>query len=118
MKIYEIVNAKEVLEEISNNKNLPTREAYKLYLMLSNINDVFLFFESKRREAIKELGREENGTIIVDEENQEEFLQILNKIGNLDCEKEIAKVDISLNVNLNISPAEIAKLEPFINFVD
>ena len=120
MKISNIINAKEVLTNLSQNKNIPTRVAYKLFLLLSGVEKSLNFFETKRREGFEKYGVEDasgNG-VIIPEENMSDFISYLNDIGELECEEKIEKVDISLDIDLGVSPAEIALLEPFVNFVE
>lgn len=118
MKISEIINAKPVLDSITQNKELPTKTAYKIYLMILKINPSLEFFEQKRIEAFEKYGVKENDMVIIPEEHRDEFMAILNEVGNFECDEKIERVDISLDVNLGISPAEIALLEPFINFIE
>ncbi len=118
MKIFDIINAKGILDEISQNKNIPTKSAYKIYIMLSKLTPSLEFFEKKRGEAFEKYGVKDGENIIIPQEHQTEFISMMNEIGSFDCEEEIEKVDISLDINLGISPSDIALLSPFINFVE
>ena len=42
----------------------------------------------------------------------------MDEVLNLDTQEEIEKVDVSLDIDLGVSPAEIQQLVPFINFTD
>lgn len=118
VKIYELINAKDVLEAIYINKSLPTRTAYNIYLTLSKLNPSFDFFEKKRSEIFKEYGILDGDNYVIPEEHRQTFYDEINAIGNIECEAEIEKIDIPLDINLNISPSDIALLKPFINFVE
>ena len=86
--------------------------------MLSKLSPSLEFFEQKRNEAFGKYGVQEGENIVISKEYQEDFMSMLNEIGNFECEEEIEKVDVSLDINLNISPSDIALLSPFINFVE
>ena len=118
MKLYEIINATECLRNISSNKNLPTRVAYKLYLMIKQASDEFEFFENQKYSLFEKYGRDMNGVLTITEDNKEMFVAELDELKNIDVSKKFEKVDISLDIDLGVSPADIALLEPFINFVE
>lgn len=118
MKLYEIINATECLRSISSNKNLPTRIAYKLYTMIKNVSDEMDFFEKKKYELFEKYGLEEGDGLVIPEYNKRDFLTELEDLKSIDCSKEIEKVDISLDIDLGVSPTDIALLEPFINFIE
>ncbi|MBO7461948.1 MAG: hypothetical protein J6T96_05075 [Bacteroidales bacterium] len=118
MKVFEIVSAKEVLEKLSQNKSLPTRTAYKVYLMLDKAQATLQFYETKRMEIFREFGVEKDGQIEIPPEKIPEASSKMDEVLGLDIEDTIEKVDISLDVDLGISPSEIQQLIPFINFTD
>lgn len=118
MKIYEIISAKETLEALSQNKNLPTRTAYKLYVMIDKVQTSIQFYNDKRMEVFKEFGVENGDQIEIPPEKIPEASKRMDEVMNLDVQEEIEKVDISLDIDLGISPAEINQLVPFINFID
>lgn len=118
MKIFELINAKETLDKICSNQNLPTRTAYSLYIMLSKLNTSFEFFEEKKMEIFKSLGETKDGGYVIPVEKTEDFYKEINKIGELECSEDFEKINISLDIDLGISSAEIALLTPFINFVE
>lgn len=118
MKLSHIINAKEVLTNLSQNKNLSTRVAYKIFMLISSVEKSLTFFENKRKEGFEKYGVEAPDGITIPSENTEAFLEYMNEVGELECEEKIEKVDISLDIDLGVSPAEIALLEPFINFVE
>lgn len=118
IKISEIINAKTILDDISQNKEMPTKIAYKIYLMLSKLSPSLEFFDQKRSDAFEKYGIQDGEMIVIPEEHKEEFVSLLNEIGEFECEEEIEKIDISLDVNLGISPSDFALLEPFFNFVE
>ena len=109
MKIFDVINAKNILDDISQNKEIPTKIAYKIYLMLSKLSPSLKF---------EKYGVQEGETIIIPAEYKEEFMSLLNEIGEFECEEEIEKIDINLDINLGISPSDFALLEPFFNFVE
>lgn len=118
MKIKDIILAKELLEKLAQNKNLPTRVAYKVYLMLNKVQSTIQFYETKRIEVFKEYGVEKDGQIEIPPEKVPEASVKMDEILNLDTLEEIEKADISLDVDLGVSPAEIQLLLPFINFTE
>ena len=118
MKIYQIIEASDCLKKISKNEMLPTRIAYKLYTMINALSLEVSFFEEKRYALFEKYGRESDSSLVVPEENKEAFLRDLEELKNINCSKNVEKVDISLDIDLGVSPADIALLEPFINFID
>ena len=118
VKISDLVNAKESLNKIYTNSNIPTREAYKIYTVLSKLQPAYDFFEEKREGVFKSIGVLEGENYIIPDEKINDFYQEMNKVGDLYCEEELEKIDISLDIDLGVSPAEIALLTPFINFVE
>ena len=118
MKIKDIILAKELLEKLSQNKELPTRAAYKLYLMLNSLQSSIEFYDNKRIEVFKEFGVEADGQITIPPEKIPEASAKMEEILNLDVQEEVERAEVSLDVDLGISPAEIQLLIPFINFVE
>lgn len=118
MKLYEIANASECLRSVASNKNLPTRVAYRLYIMIKVVSDEMDFFERKKYELFEKYGDNIDGNLIVSDLNKDAFLAEIEELKAIDCSKEIEKVDISLDIDLGVSPADIALLEPFINFIE
>lgn len=118
MKLYQIINAQPVLDEISKNKNLPTRTAYQIYVLLSKLETSIQFFENQRMELFRKYGVSDGDNLVIPDENYESFKKEIDELGNLDCEEEIAKIDIGLDVDLGVSPSEISVLIPFFNFLD
>lgn len=118
MKIYEIVESKEILDSLAQNKMLPTKLAYKIYRLLTRVTPSLDFYNNQKFELFQKYGKQEGEDIIIPKENQTDFLKDLNELKQVECEDEIERVDISLDVDLGISPADFFLLEPFINFVE
>lgn len=118
MKIYDIISAKDILEKLAQNKSLPTRTAYSVYLMLNKAEATIQFYESKRAEIFREFGIEKDGQIEIPPEKIPEASAKMDEVLDLETQEEIEKVDISLDIDLGVSPAEIQQLVPFINFID
>ena len=118
MKIADIIMAKEILEKLAQNKSLPTRTAYKIYLMLSKAQSSLQFYENKRVEVFKEFGVEKDGQIEIPPEKIPEASAKMDEVLALDIPEEIERVDVSLDIDLGVSPAEIQQLVPFINFIE
>lgn len=118
MIINNIIEAKSALDQISGNKNLPSKVAYKIYILLSELQPSLKFFENKRRELFGKYGKEEGENIIIPVENRDLFYKEFNELCQVETEKEIKKVDISLDIDLGISPSDFALLEPFFNFIE
>ncbi len=118
MKIYEIVQSKEILDSLAQNKKLPTKIAYKIYRLLTKVTPSLDFYNNQKFELFRKYGNQEGKDIVIPKENQEAFLKDLNELKQVECEDEIEKIDISLDIDLGISPADFFLLEPFINFVE
>lgn len=118
VKFYELINAKDLLDDVSARKSIPTKTAYKIYILLSKFNDSLQFFENKRLEFLQIYGEDKDGTLVVPEEKRLEFFKSLNEIGELYCDVEFEKIDIDININLGISPKDFGVLESFFNFVE
>ena len=118
MTISQIMNAKPILDRLAQNKQLPTKIAYKIYVLLSEVTPTIQFFLDKRKELFLNYGVEEGDSYIIIPENQQKFNNEFDELMNLECEKEVNKIDISLDIDLGISPADIFCLTPFINFVE
>lgn len=118
VKFYELINAKDLLDDISLRKSIPTKTAYKIYMLLSKFNESLQFFENKRMEFLQNYGEDIDGSLVVPEEKRLDFFKSLNEIGELCCDVEFEKIDIDININLDISPKDFGLLEPFFNFVE
>ena len=118
MKIINVISAKETLEKLAQNKDLPTRTAYKIYLMLEKVQSTIQFYETKRLEIFKEFGNEEGDQLVVPPEKIPEASAKMDEVLDLDVPEAIDKIDISLDIDLGVSPAEIQQLTAFINFTE
>lgn len=118
MKIYEIVKSEAVLNSIAENKKLPTKIAYKIYKLLLSLKPNLDFYNGQKYDLFRKYGKSEGENIIIPSENQQIFLNELEELNQVECEDEIKKIDISLDIDLGISPADFFLLEPFINFVE
>lgn len=118
MTIKQIIDAKPVLDRIAQNKEIPTKVAYKIYILLSSLNPAIQFFLDKRKELFLNYGKEDGENFVITEENQLIFSQKFDELMDIECTNEIQKIDISLDVDLGISPSEIFLLESFINFIE
>lgn len=118
MIINDVFLAKDILKSISEKRNLPTRVAYKLCYMLEKLDITLKFLETKRMEIFEEYGTHEGDNIVIPNEKIPEANKKYEELLNLEVEDAPNKVDISLDVDLDISPSEIKLLEPFINFVE
>lgn len=118
MTISQTMNAKPVLDRLAQNKQLPTKVAYKIYVLLSELTPTIQFFLDKRKELFLRYGVEDGENYVITPENQEKFNNEFNELLSLEYEKDINKIDISLDIDLGISPADIFCLEAFINFIE
>lgn len=113
-----IVEAQEVLGRISQNCNLPMRTAFKVYNTVDKLSSALNFFERKRKDLFLRYGKEEGENYVIPPENNEAFYAEMNELLQTPCCEDDEKIDISLDIDLGVSPAEIALLTPFINFVE
>lgn len=118
MKIYEVVESKEILDSLAQNKNLPTKIAYKIYRLLVKVTPILDFYNNQKFDLFQKYGNQEGEEIVIPKENQDVFLKDLNELKQVECEDGIEKIDIGLDIDLGISPADFFLLEPFINFVE
>lgn len=118
MKISEIFMASELLAKISSNKNLPTRVAYKLYMLLSSLDKELEFYDKKRREIFEEYGEANGEQITIPKEKVSLVEPLFAELNELTVENPPEKIDISLDVDLGVSASEIELLLPFVNFVE
>lgn len=118
LRVIDVINAKDILDKVANSSSLPTRTAYKIHIMLNKLNASLEFFEKRRMQLFEEYGEREGDQIIIPKDKIDEFRPKYDELCNLPLEEEIEKVDISLDVDLGISPNEIGTLESFINFIE
>lgn len=116
--IKDIVEAQEVLGRISQNNNLPMRTAFKIYNTVDKLTSALNFFEKKRKDLFLRYGKEEGENYVIPAENSEVFYAEMNELLQTSCCEDAEKIDVSLDIDLGVSPAEIALLTPFINFVE
>lgn len=118
MKIIDIISAKGLLQKISECKDIPTRLAYNIYILLNSLNATLDFYDEQKKKVFEEYGVREGDNIIIPEDKIEEVEPILNELVSVEIDDPPKKVDVSLDINLGISPADINLLVPFINFID
>lgn len=116
--IKDIVEAQGVLSRISQNNGLPTRTAFKIYNTVHELTSALNFFEKKRKDLFLKYGKEEGENYVITDENSEVFYTKMNELLQTPCCENSEKIDINLDIDLGISPAEVALLTPFINFVE
>lgn len=118
MRVIEVISAKELLSEIYNNKNLSTRVSYKLFVMINKLDSVLGFYEDGRRKIFEKFGEQNGDNLVIPNDRMDEAQKEINELMEIEVEDAPEKVDISLDIDLGVSPADIGLLIPFINFVE
>lgn len=107
-----------------SNQPLPVKTAFEIARLIRELDRENETFEKCRLEIIKKYASfDENNNIIYDEHNNilmspeqtsacnEDLIQLMNNIVHINAEK----IDISIIEDLQVTPAQILSLEPFIN---
>jgi|TARA_R110000851_G_scaffold230898_1_gene383671 hypothetical protein len=110
MKTIEIVNAQPILEKMVA-FDLPLASAVKLAKNVTEINEVFKLFSEKRMALFTKYGapdEDNEGSIVVLEENKEEFQSKFNELLSSEIEIDIKKLNIEdLGSDAKLSAGDI-----------
>ena len=122
MKFFQIEILRKFFSDASQ-KELPFRVAYKFYKIQDIINKDYSFFQEKTREIIfKYAERDENGEIIILEDENikitpEKILEAkkaIEELNNIETENPNIFFTLEELENLEIKPSELQGLLPFI----
>lgn len=115
IKVKDIVLARTVLEELSE-RNLPARTSFKIALLVKKVLPILQTFEEQRNNIIVKLGQKsEDGTYVVPPERMPEANKYLGDIGEEIVEIDFTPIDISLLGDIEIKPAHLLLLDPFLD---
>jgi hypothetical protein len=116
MKLKTIVDAKEPLSRLVN-KELPLKTAHDLWKIVMKANEQLGFYERKRISILETYG-EISGDIYVSKNGGTEMTDKISELLMLDVEVSFEPVDICIREDIRLTVDEIARLEPFVNFVE
>ena len=115
VKLVELVNSKEVLNELINS-DIPVQTSYKLSCYDEDINSELTAYEKTRIKLVKKYGRDIGGGNFEvnrdDKESLEKFVNDINPVLETEVDlKDVSKIDISdLGNNFSISPNKLKRL--------
>lgn len=126
VKISDLLNSTETLQKLSQ-KDFKAKLAWQVARLLKNAEGEIQSFNETRMALIKKYGnKDENGELVTDDkgncqiipEDVEAFTEELNELLNTEVDINANKIDIELLEELEFTPADMAVLEPFVNFGD
>ena len=118
-----IVESADIMRELSG-KSLKGRAAFRVARLLREVEKEFTLFNEKRVDLIKEYAQkdengeiksEENGNVTLDPDRLTEFYQKLEELLNTEVEINAEKIDTVDLDDIELTPAQVINLEPFIN---
>ena len=120
MKQYQITNAYDILSVMADFK-LPTPVSYKLWILARQLEPTQQFIVSEKKKLVGEYNGkiDSNGCVIFDSKDDEAgFVQALTELAETDIVMEIEPVSIPLSCmeSINLSIADISKLDGFVIF--
>lgn len=116
MKLKTIVDAKEPLSRLVG-KELPLKTAHSLWKIIVKANEQLGFYERKRMDILKTYG-EINGDVYVSKDGGTELTDKISELLMLDVDISFEPVEICISEDIRLTVEEIARLEPFVNFVE
>ena len=118
-----IVESADIMRELSG-KSLKGRAAFRVARLLREVEKEFTLFNEKRVDLIREYAQkdengeiksEENGNVTLDPDRLTEFYQKLEELLNAEVEINAERIDINDLDDIELTPAQVINLEPFIN---
>ena len=114
------VRAHGALEKLYN-QDIPSTEAFDVYMMMQKLEPIATFQQDQRRKIIADMkpkienkGRTFNfGTT----ERLKEYQERIRKLEEMPADIDIKPIEVRLTPSLYIAGADIAALKGFINFV-
>ena len=122
VKISDLLNATEVLQELSK-KQLKARLAFDVSRLLKAADTEVTQFNEARMKVINKFGeKDENGELSTDESgncrivpaNIPDFNNELNELINAEVELNAKKIKMDALEDLDFTPSDMVVLEPFI----
>ena len=120
----ELVNSTNALQKLAS-MSLKAKLAWQVAKLLKEAEKEIQSFNDTRMDVIKKYGeKDENGELITDEKGNckilegqtQEFSNELNELINTQIEINANRLSINDLGNIDFTPAEMAQLEPFIDF--
>jgi hypothetical protein len=110
-------NSEQALIKLSTS-TLPINIAYKVSKILKIVSSELTDLEEHRKKLVQKYGSEnEDGNIIVENQNIDKFVEELNPLLLVEIELPFEKINASTLPNdLTVTPLEVTQLEDFINF--
>lgn len=124
LTIGTLVNSTEVLQKLAN-AELKAKLAWEVSRMLKAAETEIQGFNDARLKVINKFGtKDENGELITDENgncridpaHMNEFTEEMNELLQGTVEINANKLDINALDNVNFTPSDMARLEPFVDF--
>lgn len=124
MNINKVLNAEVGIRALSNQK-LPIQLSYKLNKLADKCQQDTIFYREKFNEILNEFGQkdedgnwkfnEDGSSILIKNECLDKCEMAMNELNNLDCEGyDTYMMPITLFEDVEISPADLSTLMPFI----
>lgn len=124
VKISELLNSTESLQKLAETK-LKAKLAWQVSKLLKSADKEIQEFNETRMNLVKKYGeKDEQGELITDEKGNckileggiNDFTSELNELVGSEVEISANKISINDLENIDFTPAEMANLEPFVDF--
>ena len=124
VKISDLLNGAETLQKLSQ-KDFKAKLAWSIARLLKAAEAEIQSFNETRMNLIKKCGeKDENGELITDDkgnckirpEEIDSFTKELNELINTEVEINANKINMNLLEDIDFTPADMAILEPFVEF--
>lgn len=110
----ELLNGKPALEKLVN-LEISIKTAYKLSRIINKLNNELQNFEDQRQKLVSKYGEpEENGNVIVTQENMEAFSNELNELINLEIELAYEPVSLEELGDVKMRASELMLIDKFV----
>lgn len=107
----ELFNGKDVLEKLVG-LDINVQAAFKLNRMVRAINEELVLFEEQRQKLINKYGEnQEDGSVMVTPENQEEFHKELIDLFNVEINLQFDPISVKGLGDVKISAAELMMID-------
>jgi len=118
IKLVQVMNAVDSLRKLSVSE-LPLKLSYKLSKITQACQVEIDFYEDKRLELAEKYGtlNDDKTSYNVVPEKAEEVQKLLIELGDLEIQNDIPSLELSLDLDLKLTPNDVALLEPFITFI-
>lgn len=114
LTLGELLNGKPALEKLVN-LEIGIKTAYKISRIIRKLNEELQHFEEQRQKLVTQYGEpQENGNVIVTEENMEAFAQELNDLVALEIKLDFEAVSLDELGDVKMAPAELMLIEKFV----